>query len=153
MSIIYWRVLYYTFGASGRNCKEVQNFRVSLDKKTKNNLKLLTKYCNLKISCFWTESCLNCILIINNLKLRRIFLTINSVILKFQILIHSNDFRAGVLFWHISVTFSEKIDEVFFKIHLLNSYKKNLDRRSPYFINITRSYICNFIQNRLPYKV
>ena len=41
MKIINWGALYYTFGASGKNYKVVQNFRVSLDEKMKSNLKLL----------------------------------------------------------------------------------------------------------------
>ena len=40
-SIINCRGLYYTFGTSGKNYKEAHNFRISLDEKTKCNLKLL----------------------------------------------------------------------------------------------------------------
>ena len=36
-----WRDLYYTFGTSGKNYKDAHNFRISLDEKTKCNLKLL----------------------------------------------------------------------------------------------------------------
>ena len=41
MSIINCRGLYYTFGTSGKNYKEAHNFRISLNEKTKCNLKLL----------------------------------------------------------------------------------------------------------------
>ena len=40
MSIINCRGLYYTFGTSGKNYKEAHNFRISLNEKTKCNLKL-----------------------------------------------------------------------------------------------------------------
>ena len=41
MTIINWGALCYNFGTSGLNYKEIQNFRVSLDEKTKSNLKLI----------------------------------------------------------------------------------------------------------------
>ena len=41
MSLINCKVFYYTFGTSGKNCKDAHNFRISLDKKTKFNSKLL----------------------------------------------------------------------------------------------------------------
>ena len=41
MSIINCRGLYYTFGTSGKNYKKAHNFRISLNEKTKCNLKLL----------------------------------------------------------------------------------------------------------------
>ena len=41
MSIMNCRGLYYTSGTSSKNHKEAHNFRISLDEKTKCNLKLL----------------------------------------------------------------------------------------------------------------
>ena len=41
MPIISCRGLYYTFGTPGKTYKEAHNFRISLDEKTKCNLKLL----------------------------------------------------------------------------------------------------------------
>ena len=41
MSIINYRALLLHFGTSGKNCNQSCNFRVSLDEKTKHNLKLL----------------------------------------------------------------------------------------------------------------
>ena len=48
------------------------------------------------------------VLITNNLKLTTAFLTMTSLILKFQILIYNNDFRIDMSFLDISVTFSGK---------------------------------------------
>ena len=48
------------------------------------------------------------VLITNNLKLTAAFLTMTSLILKFQILIYNNDFRIDISFLDISVTFSGK---------------------------------------------
>ena len=39
--MINWGALYYTLGKSGKDYKVAQNYRVSLDGKTKSNLKLL----------------------------------------------------------------------------------------------------------------
>ena len=44
MSIISCRDLYYTFGTSSKNYKEVHNFRISLDEKMKCNLKCILLY-------------------------------------------------------------------------------------------------------------
>ena len=44
------------------------------------------------------------------------------LIWKFQILIHSNDFRIGILFKHISGMFSEQTEN-FLKINSLNCCK------------------------------
>ena len=41
MTIINWRAFNYSSGTCGKNCEVPQNFRVSLDEKEKNNLKLL----------------------------------------------------------------------------------------------------------------
>ena len=41
MTLTNWRALCYNFGTSGLNYKMTQNFRVSLDEKTKSNLKLI----------------------------------------------------------------------------------------------------------------
>ena len=40
MKIINWGALYYTFGASGKNYKVVQNLRVSLDEKIEKQFKI-----------------------------------------------------------------------------------------------------------------
>ena len=41
MTIINWGALCYSFGTSGLNYIVAQNFRVSVDEKTKSNLKLI----------------------------------------------------------------------------------------------------------------
>ena len=41
MTVIHWGALLYTFGASSKNYKVAQNFRVLLGEKMKSNLKLL----------------------------------------------------------------------------------------------------------------
>ena len=80
-----------------------------------------------------------CVSITDNLKLTTTFLT-NTLIWKFQILIHSNNFKISIFFSHILVMFSEKIWLNFLKMNSLNCFK-NPCRKSPYFINVTQTLI------------
>ena len=80
-----------------------------------------------------------CVSITDNLKLTTTFLT-NTLIWKFQILIHSNNFKISIFFSHILVMFSEKIWLNFLKMNSLNCFK-NPCRKSPYFTNVTQTLI------------
>ena len=80
-----------------------------------------------------------CVSITDNLKLTTTFLT-NTLIWKFQILIHSNNFKISIFFSHILVMFSEKIWLNFLKMNSLNWFK-NPCRKSPYFTNVTQTLI------------
>ena len=80
-----------------------------------------------------------CVSITDNLKLTTTFLT-NTLIWKFQIPIHSNNFKISIFFSHILVMFSEKIWLNFLKMNSLNCFK-NPCRKSPYFTNVTQTLI------------
>ena len=125
MPTIDWRALYSTFGAVSKHWKVAQNFRMSLDEKTKNNLKLPTKYCKLEVSCFlrffpYRQGIISKLkrvstytLFTNNPQLTRIFLTINTVIWKFQVLMHNSDFRIGICFSILLWRFLKKMIKCF----------------------------------------
>ena len=81
-----------------------------------------------------------CVSITDNLKLTTTFLTMKTLIWKFQILIHSNNFKISIFFSHILVKLSEKIWLNFLKMNSLNCFK-NPCRKSPYFINVTQTLI------------
>ena len=81
-----------------------------------------------------------CVSITDNLKLTTTFLTMKTLIWKFQILIHSNNFKISIFFSHILVMFSEKIWLNFLKMNSLNCFK-NPCRKSPYFTNVTQTLI------------
>ena len=89
-----------------------------------------------------------CVSITDNLKLTTTFLTMKTLIWKFQILIHSNNFKISIFFSHILVMFSEKIWLNFLKMNSLNCFK-NPCRKSQYFINVTQTLTYNFIRSRL----
>ena len=118
MTTVHWGALYYTLKESDKNYIVHQSLRVSVDEKTKSNLKLLKdKTLKLIISCCsilcfflidYAFFSLTYVLVINTLKLTTTFLSMKPVMLKFQILTHGNDFRIDCLFWRISVKFSEK---------------------------------------------
>ena len=113
MTIINWGALYYSFGTSSKNYKVAQNFRVSLDGKMETNLKLL-KDKILYVNNFFLFEFVLCldrqrtisklsfvstyVSRTNNLKLIITFLTMNRILWKIQVLIHSNNFRTGILF-------------------------------------------------------
>ena len=50
--IINWGALYDTLWACDKKLKVAQSFRTLHNEKAKSNLKLLTEYCMLNISCF-----------------------------------------------------------------------------------------------------
>ena len=151
MSILICRV--YIPGTSARNYTEAHNYRVWLDEKTKNRLKLL-KETILKVNDFLLFNFVffsyrkkiiskhlalvwGYLLITDNLNYTITLTDMNLFIRKFEMIKYINNFRIGTLFWHISITFSD-----------LNDYR-NPCWNNLYFINITRSYNCNFINPNL----
>ena len=107
--------------------KVIQKFSVLLEEKKESNLKLLKdkilqvnnflllnfvlfSYKEIVISKHLTLV-LAYVSITNNLKLTITFLIMKSIIRKFQILKHNNNFRLDILFWHM---FSEKTYNFFF---------------------------------------